>query len=79
MQTKFKRHQGVRLVRDPDPEYIEYHTELSDEEQVPIKKGMKGKVNIILPNGQYHVEILDKKGNTLAYVAVDEDSLEAVD
>ena len=40
---------------------------------------MKGRINIILPNGQYHVEILDKKGNTLAYVAVDEESLEAVD
>ena len=79
MQTKFKRHQKVRLLINPDPEYIEYHSE--DEEnikEIPIKKGMTGRINIILPNGQYHVEIDDKKGNIIAYCAVNEEDLEAI-
>lgn len=80
MQTKFKRHQKVRLLHDPNPEYIEYHNpEENLENQPEIKKGMIGKINIILPNGQYHVGILDKKGNTIAYVPLDEESLEAVE
>ena len=74
MQTAFKRHQKVRLLRDPDPEYIEYYT----DEEFQIKKGMDGEINILLPNGQYHVKIIDKKGNELAYVVMDEDGLEAV-
>jgi len=75
MQTKFKRHDKVRLLVDPDPEYTEYHS----EEEVPIKRGMTGKINILLPNGQYHVEIDDEDGNVIAYVVVGEDNLEAVD
>ena len=79
MQTKFKRQQKIRLLSNPDPEYIEYHTENTDDEEIPIEKGMVGKINIILPNGQYHVVITDKKGNELAYVKVDEEELEAID
>ena len=80
MQTKFKRHQRVKLLIDPDPEYIEYHNSEEDLENQPkITKGMIGKVNLILPNGRYHVEILDEKGNTIAYVPMDEESLEAVE
>jgi hypothetical protein len=78
MQTKFKRHQEVILLRAPDPEYIEYHNEDDpDFKEVPIEKGMKGKINILLPNGQYHVEILDKKGDILAYAPFNEEDLEA--
>ena len=79
MQTLFKRHDKVRLLIDPDTEYIEYHTENTDDEQVPIKKGMIGKINVILPNGQYHVKILDKKGREFAYVMIDEEYLEKVE
>ena len=79
MQTKFKRQQKVKLISTPNPEYTEYHTENTDDEEIPIVKGMTGKVNIILPNGQYHVVITDKKGNELAYVKVDEEELEAID
>lgn len=75
MQTKFKRGQKVKLLLAPDPEYVEYYT----EKPVEIKKGMTGKINIILPNGQYHVEILDKKGNVIAYAPFSEDNLEAVE
>lgn len=74
MQTKFKRHQKVRLLADPNPEYIEYY-----ESPVPIKKGSIGKINILLPNGQYHVEILDEKEETLAYAVMDEENLESSD
>ena len=76
MQTRFKRHQNVRLLRDPDPEYIEYDPEYY-ESRPQIKAGMTGKVNIILSNGQYHVKIIDKNNNIIAYVKVDEDSLES--
>lgn len=76
MQHKFKRHQKVRILVTPDPEYVEYHEE--DEENKPeIKKGMIGKINIILPNGQYHVAILDEDGNIIAYAPFSEDSLQA--
>jgi len=74
MQTKFKRHQKVKILRSPDPEYVEYY-----EDEVPIVKGMIGKINILLPNGKYHVEILDKKGNALAYAPFEEEDLEGVD
>ncbi|PIN93714.1 hypothetical protein COU54_02045 [Candidatus Pacearchaeota archaeon CG10_big_fil_rev_8_21_14_0_10_31_24] len=82
MQNKFKRHDFVTLLRSPDPEYVEYHNEAEDqdehpEEKIPIIKGMKGKVNLILKNGQYHVEILDKKGKTLAYAPFHEEDLES--
>ncbi len=75
MQTKFKRHQKVRILREPDPEYIEYYEDTPE----PIKKGMTGKINILLPNGQYHVEILNEKGETIAYAPFSEDDLEAID
>ena len=75
MQSKFRRHQKVRLLVDPDKEYIEYYS----DKEVPIKKGMTGKINILLPNGQYHVEIDDEKGEVIAYVLIDEENLEAVD
>ena len=74
MQTKFKRHQEVRLKSDPDKEYIEYY----DDKEPPIKKGMTGKINILLPNGQYHVEIIDENGDAVAYVVMDEELLEAI-
>ena len=80
MQTKFKRHDKVKLLTDPNPEYIEYHSE--DEEnikEIPIKKGMLGKINILLPNGQYHVEVLNKEGNTIAYVPMNEEDLESIE
>lgn len=80
MQTKFKRHQKVVLLTDPDPEYIEYHDEGDpDFEEIPIKKGMQGKINILLSNGRYHVEILDKKGEILAYVPMSEEDLRAIE
>lgn len=78
MQTKFKRHQPVRLLVDPDPEYLEYHNP-EDEENlnlIPIKKGMIGKINMLLPNGQYHVQIEDEKGNIIAYCPLNEEDLE---
>ena len=79
MQTKFKRHEKVVLLTDPDPEYVEYHNEEEENfKEIPIKKGMTGRINILLPNGQYHVEVLDKNGKTIAYVPMDEDSLELI-
>ncbi len=78
MQTKFKRHQSVRLLRDANPEYVEYHNEDEpDFKEIPIRKGMHGRINILLSNGQYHVEILDDKGKTLAYAPFGEEDLEA--
>ena len=80
MNTKFKRHQLVTIKVSPDKEYIEYHnSDESDQEEIPIKAGMKGRINILLPNGQYHVEILDEKGNLIAYAPFSEDDLEAID
>jgi len=78
MQTKFKRHSFATLKRVPDPEYLEYNLEnLDDGEEKPvIEKGMKAKINLILPNGQYHVEIFDEKGNVIAYAAMNEEDLE---
>jgi hypothetical protein len=72
MQTQFKRHQMVIIKRLPDPEQIEWY----GEEQ-PLEKGMKGTINILLPNGTYHVEIKDAQGETLCYAPFDEDDLEA--
>ncbi len=77
MQTKFKKHQKVKLIADPNPDYIEYHTENTEDKEIPIKKGMVGKINLILPNGDYHVQIFDDEGRELAYVKADEDILEA--
>lgn len=78
MQTLFKRHQAVILLKAPDSEYVEYHNEDNpDFKEIPIKKGMKGKINIILSNGQYHVEILDSNGEILAYAPFNEEDLRA--
>lgn len=74
MQTAFKRHQEVILKSNPNPEYTEYHEGFENSE---IKEGMKGKINILLPNGQYHVEVLNKKGEVIAYVLMSEDDLES--
>lgn len=67
---------------DPNPEYIEYSPEIEEEnpENLPqIKKGMPGEINILLPNGQYHVRILNEKGETIAFAPIDEDNLEAAE
>lgn len=78
MQTKFRRGDLVILKVAQSSEYAEYHNEDDPNfRDLPIAKGMKGKINILLPNGRYHVEIFDKNGNILAYVPVDEDDLEA--
>ena len=83
MNTKFKRHQAVKILVLPNPEYIEYNSE--DEEQAiegkhpEIKKGMKGKINMVLPNGQYHVELQDSKGNIIAYAVFSEEDLESLE
>lgn len=76
MQTKFKRHAKVRLLAAPDQEYVEY---APGKEGTEIKKGALGKVNVILSNGQYHVEVIDEKGETLAYAPMPEEFLEAVE
>jgi len=77
MQTKFKRHQLVKLLNSPNPAMVESN-EAENFSKVEIKKGMLGKINILLPDGKYHVEILDKKGEVIAYAPFEEDSLEAV-
>lgn len=77
MQFKFKKHQKVVLLADPNPEYIEYEPDLKKE--ISIKKGSLGEINIILPNGKYHVKIIDKKGNAIAYVLLDEEALGPAD
>ncbi len=80
MQTKFKRHAKVRLLLAPGAEYIEYSPEFNEKEKPKIGKGSIGKVNMILSNGQYHIEIIDEKTNkTLAYAPMNEDYLEAVE
>ena len=72
MQTQFKRHQAVMLLRIPDRERIEWY---GDEQ--PLTKGMSGTINILLPNGQYHVEIKDKAGAILCYAPCNEEDLQA--
>jgi hypothetical protein len=74
MQTKFKRHDNVIILNEPNKEYIEYEGDYLDN-QVPIIKGMKGKINILLPNGEYHVCLLDKQGNIIAYAPFREEDL----
>ena len=78
MQTKFRRHQRVKLLVNPDPEYIEYHTENTDDKEIPIRAGMTGEINMLVSNGQYHVKVLDEKGRELAYVLIAEEYLEAI-
>ena len=79
MQTKFKRHQYVILLKNPDPEYIEYAEESEKPKEIPIKKGMKAKINILLPNGRYHVEVLGENGEVIAYCPMDEEDLSALE
>ena len=76
MQTKFKRHQKVKLLVTPDVEFIEYFPEV---EPFTITKGATGEINMILPNGEYHVAIKNDKGETLAYVPVEESNLESIE
>ena len=84
MQTKFKRQQLVRILIDPDPEYVEYHNPEDESElkKMPIEKGMLGKINILLPNGQYHVAIFNpkdkEKEEIIAYCELSEDDIEAI-
>lgn len=78
MENKFKRHQEVQLLVNPDPEYIEYHSEEDEPEKIPIKKGMKARINIVLPNGKYHLEILNDEGDIIAYAPVNEEEIQAV-
>ncbi len=74
MQTKFKRHQPVRILVAPLGSDVEPYA----GPPAKIKAGMKGKINIILPNGQYHVAITNDKGEIIAYIALDEDQIEAI-
>ena len=74
MNTKFKRHQRVRLLSKPRAEDIEPY-----QPNVKINSGIEGTINILLPNGRYHVKISDKKGDEVAYVAMDEEQLESLD
>ncbi len=75
MEMRFKKKQKVRLKIAPLEDDIEYYA----DPPVPITKGMTGMVNLMLSNGQYHVEIIDEEtGETLAYVAIDEEGLEEV-
>ena len=72
MQTKFKRHQKVKLLVAPREDDIEPYA----DPPKPIKTGTIGYINILLPNGRYHVRIQDEEGNEIAYVAMDEENLE---
>jgi len=72
MPAEYKKHQKVVLLTDPDSEYIEYKP---DFEGVEIKKGMTGEINLILPNGRYHVRVFDKKKNVIAYVMAEEEQI----
>lgn len=74
MHTAFKRHQKVKLLSAPNEDDIEPYAE-----NVQIKAGMIGFVNILLPNGRYHVKIEDDEGNELAYIVMDEEQLQAVE
>lgn len=71
MQTRFKRHEKVRLLSAPREEDIERY-----EDNAKISSGVIGTINMLLPNGRYHVKIEDKEGNEMAYIAMDEEQLE---
>ena len=75
MQTKFKRHQKVKLLVNPKEDDVEPYKDPPQK----IKANMIGKINILLPNGRYHVRIEDDDGEEVAYVAMDEEQLEAVE
>ena len=72
MNTKFKRHDKVKLLISP----LETDIESYEEETRTIKKGTIGEVNMILSNGRYHILIKNKKGEKLAYAVADEEALE---
>lgn len=72
MDTKFKRHQKVKILVTPREEDIELYS----DSPYNIKPGTIGFINILLPNGRYHVRIEDNEGNEIAYVAMDEEQLE---
>jgi len=74
MNTKYKRHEKVKLLIDPLEEDLEYYTNPPEK----IKAGMFGKINVILPNGKYHVEVIENK-KTIAYAVMDEDQIELID
>lgn len=74
MHTQLRRHDKVRLIAAPDPDYIEYYT----DDQAPIPSGTHGTINVILPNGKYHIRI-EKNGQEYAYVVMDEEALEKID
>lgn len=78
MQTKFKRREMVKILVMPNPEYVEYSEFEENPSSIVIKVGMNARINILLPNGQYHVEILDDKGNVVAYAPFSEDDLEKI-
>jgi heat shock protein HspQ len=52
--------------------------EAYEEENPIIQKGSIGEVNMILPNGRYHILIKNKEGEKIAYVVADEEVLEEV-
>jgi hypothetical protein len=74
METKFKRHQKVKLKITPFIESIEPYTDPPEK----ITKGMESEINLILPNGKYHVRVFNTKHEVIAYVVVDEEGLEPI-
>ncbi|MGV8142155.1 MAG: hypothetical protein ACP5NS_00795 [Candidatus Pacearchaeota archaeon] len=72
MNTKFKRHDKVKLLISPLASDIESY----DEENVKVAKGTIGEVNTLLSNGRYHILIKNEKGDKVAYVVVDEEALD---
>jgi len=76
MHFKFKRHQKVRVLNSPNKEYIEYSPSIDEANQPPIKKGTIGTINMILSNGQYHVELFNEKNELIAYALFSEEELE---
>lgn len=75
MHAKFKRHQKVVLLAMPKEDDIELYVPAPHN----IRSGTIGFINLLLPNGRYHVRIEDSEGNEVAYVAMDEEQLKAVD
>jgi hypothetical protein len=74
MDTKFKRHQKVKLLSNPLEKDIEPYADPPQK----ITAGTTGTINVILPNGRYHIKIEDKNGDEIAYVVMDEEQLEAI-
>ena len=73
MNTKFKRHDKVKLLISPSESDIESY----EEEDAHIKRGTEGEVNMLLSNGRYHILIKNANGDKLAYVVADEEALES--